>query len=270
MAVCEMQEQEGGRREVREKQEEVKVAINGNQEEEIDDINNPQEVEAEEERKKDGQEKTVSLVEDPVKETAEKREEEREQLKDEGNQSVEEVEGQETDKRTNEMLKDLTREQQGEDQEEKDKEVTDSLNKVTKLNRPHHNTAEEQQEQEDNLKPTASQSLIVDSEPLTHQENRHEEAAKTEEREMRKTPSPPKVLSAVARFQCQAHSPSQTRDKELAETRRPCNIFQSREKAQTHPLCESNTSEENNCSEGHEEEDSPSIKVSELKKRFEA
>ncbi|KAM9362692.1 DENN domain-containing protein 1B [Symphorus nematophorus] len=271
LAACELGEQESGPREVREKQEEVKVAINGNHEEETDNRNNSKEVEAGEGRKIDGQEERVSLGEDTVKETAEKREDEglNEKREDEQNQSMEIVEGKEMEKRTNDMQEGVTREEEGrENQEDTGKEDTGSLNKLTRVNSHHPSTVEEQQGQEDNLKPTASpgpQALNVVSKPPAGQEKRSEEAVKKEEWQMGQTPSPPKVLSAVARFQTQGFQV-----KSRAEPGRPCNMFRSRENAQTHPPGDSNTSEENNSLEGCSEEDLPSIKVSELKKRFEA
>ncbi|XP_076585578.1 DENN domain-containing protein 1B isoform X2 [Chaetodon auriga] len=263
LAACEMGEQESRLREVRQKQEEVKVALNGNREEEIDDRQNFEEVTAKEERKRDNEEKRMSLGEEPVKEAV-KREDQllKEKREDEPNQGVEVLEGQETD---------ATREEEGrENEEEKGKEETGSLNKLTNLNRHHASMEEELQGQEDSLKPTASpgpQSLIADPEPVAGQGETSEEAEKNEEREVRQPTSPPKVRSAVQRFQ---GFQVKSRAKELAEPRRPYDKLQSRENAQTHPPCDSKTSKENSCSEGHEEEDLPSIKVSELKKRFEA
>lgn len=258
--VCKMQELEGGQQDVKEEGKEVNLAINGNREEEIIDRNKPKEVL--EEKTKDGLEKKVSSGEGPVRQTSLKPEEEKEEQAED--------EGQEEDKTTNEILKEPTREEQGEeDQQERDKDGTDSLNKMMKLNL-HHDMAEEQQGQEDALKPTA---LMTDSEPPACQENQQEEAAGTEEREMRPSACPAKVLSAVERFQSPAPSwgfQVKTRAKEMTETRRPCNKLQSREDACTPLLSDSNISEENNHSEGHEEEDPPSVKVSELKKRFEA
>ncbi|XP_037619834.1 DENN domain-containing protein 1C isoform X1 [Sebastes umbrosus] len=266
LAACEMGEQESRQREVREKQEEVKVEINGNQEEEeIDDGNNFKEVKLEEETKQEGQEKRVSLGEDLVKEMTEKREDEglKEKREDEQNQGEEVAEGQEVEKGTNEMQRGEAREEEGkEKQEDKGEEVT-----LNQLN-PHHPNAEE----EDNLKSTASpepRSLVDDPKPPAGQEKISEEAVKKEEQEERPTPSPPKVLSAVARFQSQAHSQGfqvKSKIKELAEPGRPCNMLRSKENAQTRPPCDS---EEKKCSEGHEEEDPPLIRVSELKKRFE-
>ncbi|KAE8300827.1 DENN domain-containing protein 1B [Larimichthys crocea] len=129
LAACEMGEQESMQREVKQKQEEVNVTVNGNQEAEIDNRNDFKKVKAEEGRKTDGQEKRMSLGEDPMKETAEKREDEELKEKREEEQSVE---GQETEGGINEMLKGVTREEeQREDQKEKDREVTVSLNKLT-------------------------------------------------------------------------------------------------------------------------------------------
>uniref|UniRef100_A0A3Q0SVC0 DENN domain containing 1C n=1 Tax=Amphilophus citrinellus TaxID=61819 RepID=A0A3Q0SVC0_AMPCI len=99
----------------------------------------------------------------------------------------------------------------------------------------------------------------------------HDYITKKEEQEVKKTPSPPKVLSAVARFQSQAPSQGfqvKSRVKAFAESGRPCNVFRSRENA--HMPCNSDTSETNNRTEAPEEEDQPPVKVSELKKRFEA
>lgn len=263
-------EQESGPTEVREKQvevtseqseQEVNAVLNGNQEEEIDDRNIFEEVKVEEESKKDGQDKTVSLGEDPERQVDRELKEKRE---DEQNESAGVVGGKETEEGKNEMPKGATRKDEGgEKQEEKVEEVTGCSNKLTTLNPQHPNTAEEQQGRED-------KSDIV--EPPAAQEKRRE-AVQREERELRQTPSPPKVLSAVARFQSQGHSQGlqlKSRAKEAAEPGTPFNTFQSRVDPQSQPLCDTNTSEENNRSGGHEEDDLPPVKVSELKKRFEA
>ncbi|XP_051240235.1 DENN domain-containing protein 1B isoform X2 [Dicentrarchus labrax] len=275
LAACDIGEQDSGPREVREKQEEVKVETNDNQEEETDDRNNFKEVKAEEDRKKDCQENSVSLLEDPVKEMAEKREDEelKEKREDVQNQSVVVIGAHEREEGTNDILKGVTREEEErENQEEEGKGVTGSLNKLTELSPHHPNAAEQQQGQEDNL--TGPQSPIVDPEPPTGQEKRSEEVVKKESWEIKQSPTPPKVLSTVARFQSQVHSqgfPVKSRAKEFAEPGRPCNMFRSKENAQTHHSpCDSHISEENNHSEVHVEEDLPSIKVSELKKKFEA
>lgn len=281
LVACEMGEQEERQGEAREKQEEVKVAINGNQGEEIDDRNNSKEVKLEEETKKEDPERRVSLEEGPVIETVKQRKDE--ELREKKNQSEEVVEGHETEKGTNEMQNDVAREEEGKEKlEEQSKEATESLNKLMKLNpkcdhRP--DTVEQQQGQEEtlNLKTAASagpQSLAADLTPPAGQEIRGEVAVKKEEQEMTQTPSP-KVLSAVARSKSQGPSQGfqvKSRTKGLAEPERPCSTFRSKENAQTHASCDSNTrSEASSCSKAHEEEDpSPIIKVSELKKRFEA
>ncbi len=277
-AVCNMGNQESKPGEAIKKQEEGQVAINGNKEEEMDDRNNFREVNAEDEGKKDSHEKTVSLGEDADIETADKPEEEESQEKREGEQKqiVEVVEDQEMEKGANEMLQSVTRQEEArENQDEESGEVTGSLNKLTKLNPHQPKTAQEQQGQEDNLNSTASpgpHSLTVDSEPQADQKTKSEAAEKVE-REMRQSPSAPKVLSAVVRFKSQAHSQGfqvKSRTKELAEPGRPSNVCWSRENAKTHSPHDTSKSEENSHSEGHEEEDLPPIKVSELKKRFEA
>ena len=128
---------------------------------------------------------------------------------------------------------------------------------------------EQQQGQEEtpNLKTAASagpQCLAADLTPPADQEKRGEAAVKS-----------PKVLSAVARYKSQVPSQGfqvKSSTKGLAEPERPCSMFRSRENTQTHTSCDSNTpSEVNSCSKSDEEEDPPQIiKVSELKKRFEA
>ncbi|XP_042340614.1 DENN domain-containing protein 1B isoform X2 [Plectropomus leopardus] len=274
LAVCEIGGKESTQREVEKKQEEVKVAINGKQEEEIDNGNNYEEVKVEEVTEAESHEKRVSLGEDPVRAIAEIREDEglKEKRKDERSQTEEVAEEQEVEKRANEVQKDEAREVEGEKkQEEKGKEEAESLNKLS----PHHpNVEEEQQRQEDNLLLTASagpQSLTVDPKPPADDEKKSEGAINKEKQEM--TPTPPKVLSAVARFPSQGHSQSlqvKSRIKALAESGRPCNTLWNRENAQTQPQCDFNVPEGSNRSEGHEEEEPPLLKVSELKKRFEA
>lgn len=246
---CETQEEEVGPKEVVEKQEETKIT---NQEEEgLDDRNNVKEVEAEKEVGQDDiHEDGVSLGEEPVEDPAVLRGEREEELKDDDEERDEDKEREGTDKGTDEG-----EEQQEEDQEKSKEEASDSLNKATKL--------EETPGPEGNLQPAASLSAIRGAEPLA---DNQDEAVKTEGKDATKTSSPPKVLSAVARFQSQAHSqglPLKTRAKELAGS----NVFWSREKAQ---LSDSNKADSDVRSEERDEEVLPVIKVSELKKRFEA
>ncbi|XP_034543363.1 DENN domain-containing protein 1C isoform X2 [Notolabrus celidotus] len=228
LAACEIREQDSGR-----EQEEVNAAINGNQEEETEDRNDFKGGESEEERKTACQDKRESLGEDAMKETTENQEAE-ELKEDEQNQTEESAEDEVTEKGTDEMQKDATREEEEKENQE---------NKLTTLN-PHH----------------------PDPEPPVAQDNR-EEAVQKEEQEIRQTSSPPKVLSAVARFQSQGQSPRPLmKSKDLNEPGRVWNRFQGKDNAQTNRPCDS----EKNGSEGHEEEEEgPPIKVSELKKRFE-
>lgn len=259
LTACEKQEKEREQRQDGEEREEVKVAINGNQEE-IDDKNNFKEVKLEEKREKD-QEKIVSLGEDPVSEMAEKEEK----------KGLEEAVGLETERGTNEMQKLVTTEEV-----EESKEVGDSLNKLMKLNPHHPSSVEKQQGHEETVGPETTvppgpQSLAADLQPPAGQEKKNQEAERKEEQEVRQIRSTPKVQSAVERFQSQASSQSiqvKSRAKALSEPGRPCNVFQSRERAQTQ--CDSDVSHSNNRSEAPEEEERPAIKVSELKKRFEA
>ncbi|KAG7240761.1 hypothetical protein INR49_026533 [Caranx melampygus] len=275
LETCEMANEERGQKEDSEKQEEVKVTINGNQREDTDNIKNFKEVNFDKARERD-QEKKVSLGEELVKETLEKREDDRskEKNEDERSQSAELAEGQETERETHKMQR--SREDDGEESlEEKDKELSASFNNLN----PHDpSTMEEQKGQEEIANPETSGSpgphgLAVDPKPQVNQEKRSQEVVKNEERETRQTPPPPKVQSAIARFQSQASSQSlqmKSGAKSLAEPGKPCNLW-NRENTQHHPLPGSNKSEENNSSEANDEEGPPPIiKVSELKKRFEA
>ncbi|KAM7418859.1 hypothetical protein PAMA_016132 [Pampus argenteus] len=261
LVVCEMGEQEGEQGEAREK-EEVKVAINGKQEE-IDDGNNSKEVKLQEEKKKEDLIRRVNYVEGPVIEMVEQQEDE--ELKEKKENQV--VEGHETEKGTNEMQRDVKREEEEKEKlEEQSKETTESLNKLLKPNPQcdhHPDTAKERGQQETpDLKTAASpgpESFTADPTPPAGQQNKGEEVVKKDEWEVKQTPSP-KVISAIARFQCQGPSPS---------FQRPCSMFRSRENKQTHLSSDSNTPS-NSHPEAHEEKDTPPIiKVSELKKKFE-
>ncbi|KAL6110378.1 dennd1c [Pungitius sinensis] len=255
LVVC---DQEFRDREFRE--EEVKVAINGNQEEEIDNRKNFEEVSLDKETKEEGIGTRVSVGEDPVTEIAEEQEDKRLRgnKEDEQNPKEEVAEGQEMKESEIQMK------EEGKDkQEERIKNVT--LDKLIIPN-PHQTNA-----MEDNLNPTSPSGLRPES-PAA-QENSSEEAVKKEEQETRQSPSTPKVLPAAARFQFQAHSRGfqlKSRTEELCEPGRPHNKLQSKDTAQTLPSCDSNISEAKKRSEGNEDEDLPLIKVSELKKRFEA
>ncbi|KAK5926841.1 hypothetical protein CgunFtcFv8_022379 [Champsocephalus gunnari] len=253
LAVCDIGQQKGGQ------QEEVKVAINGNKEEEIDGGGNFKEVKLEEETKEVGQEQRVSLGEEQLIGIGDNREDEglKEERESEQRQSDEVAEGQELEEVTNEMQKGEAKGEEGKEQEKDD---------LNKLNHHHPNAAEEQQELEDNLEPTSGlQSLIVDPKPPEGPVRSREEAGEKQEQDTKQTPSSPEVASAETRVQSQV----KTRIQERSEPERPCNTVWSRETTQTHPPCDSHISEKKNASKTGEDKP-PLIKVSELKKRFEA
>lgn len=232
----EKQKQESERTEET-KLEDVKEEIDGNQEEEeIEESNNSEEEgKGEEERKRASYE--TSSEEDGNKPEVE------EQLI--GNSEDKENRITEED-RSNQMTKDLQEEpQEGDQEEEKEK---------TEVGPSHQNTAEEQREQQVDLQPADSQRYVSEEPPQLP----------SDEAEKKPPPSAPKVLSAVAHFQSQVHSQAfqvNSRTKEPAENQ-TSELLRSREKVQT-------TANKSNKS-SDEEEEAPLIKVSELKKRFEA
>lgn len=162
----------------------------------------------------------------------------KEKSEDEGNQSRNVLEGHASEES-------MTAAEEGNrNLEERTKDMTDYSNKPIESNPqddPHPNTVEEKQE--------VGQGVRV-------------------------TPSLPKVLSAVKCFQSQMSSQGfhvQSRTKGLSEWETPRVITQSTENVQSHSSCDSNTQPEaNSRSKAHEEGDPPPVKVSELKKRFEA
>ncbi|XP_060950251.1 DENN domain-containing protein 1B [Limanda limanda] len=266
---CEKEEKNRGQREDGEKQEEVEVVINGNPGGETENTNTFKEVEFEEKRKKEGEEMRESQGEEPVKD---KREDEglTEKREDERNQSDGVTEGH---RETDQIQKGVATEEINESQDDKEKEVKRSLNTLIKLNPHDHNTVEEQQVQQERANPENTAS--PGPQPPAGQEKSCEEAVNKSEREFRQIPSTPRVLSAVERFQCHGSSQSiqvRSSTKGSAEPGKPVNVLWSKENTQTHHVLprHSGTSEENDCPEVHKEEDSPLIKVSELKKRFEA
>lgn len=217
----------------------VKEVTDGNQEEEeIEESNNSEEEgKGEEEKERASRETRLSSEEDgnkpEVEETSIGNSEDKENWIMEENRSIQ-------------MMKDLQEEPQQRDQEqEKEK---------TEVGPPHQNTAEDKQEPEVVLQPADSQSHANEEPPQKL----------SDEAEKRLSSPAPKVSSAVARFQSQVHSQGfqvNTSAKEPAENR-TSELLQSREKVQT-PANKSKKSSD-------EEEEPPMIKVSELKKRFEA
>lgn len=269
-----MRESKSGQREDRTKQEEVQVALNGNQEE--GDRNKFQEVKLAEDRKTDDQEKRASFGEVPVNEMVKKQEDEGLKIKreDDKNQSEDLSEGPESERGTNDngVQPSVTTEDKNKTQEEKSKEVGGSLQELIKQNPHHPNSVEEQQGQEEMVNagttvPPGPQSFAADPKPPDSQE----EATTKEQHEEKQTRVPPKVMSAVARFQSQGSSQVfqvKPRIMPPSESGRPGNVLRSRENAQT-PR-DSDPSDTSRSDSTEEEEDRPLIKVSELKKRFEA
>ncbi|XP_041838087.1 DENN domain-containing protein 1B isoform X2 [Melanotaenia boesemani] len=252
--ACELRQQDRGQKEDREKEQETNVAINGKQEgEEMFDRNTLKEVKLEEDRMTEDQKIHTHLVEDPVNDMTEGREDEEVKDKKEDKQSEgeEAAAGQETQTGTNEMEENVTEEIK------EIQEIKDSFSRCTKLNPSHPNAVQEQQDEE-KIPAVLQQpeSLAADLKPPAGQEKQCEIKAKKEEKEVRLISSSPKIQSAVVRFQSEAPSkgfPVRPMTKILA--------------AQTH---QPHDSERKKCSETPQEEDCPPIKVSELKKRFEA
>ncbi|XP_006790826.1 DENN domain-containing protein 1B [Neolamprologus brichardi] len=269
------EEPKNGQRQDREKQEEVTGAINGNQAEETDDQNKFKEVKLEENIEKQDPGEGVSLWEDPVNEICAKSDEGlKENKENEQNQTEEVIAEPEMERETHESPK--AREEEKESQLEKNEEVRGSLSKLINPNPKHPNSVEEEQNQGKEAVPDTTvspgpQIPAVDPNPTSVQEKKIEVAAGKLEQEVKQTPSPPKVLSAAARFQSQGSTQSfqvKSRVKAFTEPGKPCTVFRNRENAQM--PCDSNTSETNNRTEEAEEEERPPVKVSELKKRFEA
>lgn len=239
-ASLEKQEQESEQLE-EPKLELVKETMEGNREEEkIEESNNSEEEgKVEEERNKNEScEMRVSSEEEGNKPQVE------EELignnEDKENQIMEE-------NRSTETMKDLQEEPQQRENQEEEKAKTE-------VGPPHQNAAEEQQEQKADLQSANSQSHANEVPPQKL----------PEEAERRPSSPAPKVLSAVARFQSQLQSRG---CQDNAGTREPAENqtserLQSRDKVQT-PANNSKKSSD-------EEEELPLIKVSELKKRFEA
>ncbi|TWW58673.1 DENN domain-containing protein 1C [Takifugu flavidus] len=213
------------------KQESVKEVIDGNQEEEeIEDSNNGEEEGKGEEERRASDEIGVSSGEDGNKPEVE-------ELKENGKEKENQITEEDS---SCEMMKEAQEapQQRGE-REEKEK---------TEVSPPHQNTAKQRQEQDAGLETADLQSRVTDEPPQ-----------KVSDEAEKRPPLPaPKVLSAVARLQSQADSQA----KEAAENR-TSELLQSREKVQTPANKLKQKSSE-------EEEEPPLIKVSELKKRFEA
>ncbi|KAM9314712.1 DENN domain-containing protein 1B isoform 2-T2 [Pholidichthys leucotaenia] len=234
-----------------ETQQELNVAINGNQEDELDDTNNLKGAKIEEMRKEEYQEIGLSLGEDAMNKMAEKQEDG--QLKQKWEEEQKQSEGGAVD--------------------EKETQVEKSEEKNMNPHQP--NSAAQQKEQGKTDIPVSTAHLTLSTDPKPPgQEKTTETSVIKEEQETKPSPPHPKVLSAMARFQLQT-SPTQglqvkSRIKPFAEPVKPCSVFQNRESAHPSPPSGSDLSDAKNCSDEPEVPDLPSVKVSELKKRFEA
>lgn len=256
-ATYEMDEQEKQPRENTEKQESSKVAINGNQEEEEEEKhirNSMREVKLEEEKKKE-QKINLVLGEDHLKDMNEGREDKKlkEKSGNEQSECEEEAAGQEEGGRINEMQDSVTGEDGKDIQEEESQAAETPLNKCIKLNPQPPDSEEEQQGQLETAVSPRPQSPAIDPKCTAPTEENGAKAEEKKETEIQQAFSPPRVLSAVARFQ--------PKPKPLTEP-----VFLRKENAQIHSTCDSDTS----SSEAAEEQDRPLVKVAELKKRFEA
>lgn len=243
--ACEMME---GQTEDREKQKETNAAINRKQvEEETHNRNNFQEVKLEEKRQK-------APGEDGVNGTTDAKENEgfKEKKKDDHGWREEEVEeGQE--RGINKIQESVTKEEGNVINEKKStgngpKELLDICIKL--------NSVEEQTEV-----PPETQIHAEDHKPADGQEKTRGIPPKNENQVVQTAFSPPNVTSAAARFRSQASTQGfqiTSVPKVSAES-----VFRCRAKTQT-------DSDSNENTETPEEEELPPLKVSELKKRFEA
>lgn len=252
VVVNDVAEHEVRQREVGEKQKETNGDINGKQE---ININNFKEVKTEEEESKGDPANTERFEESDVKEMTEGTEDKitKDTRKDDEIQSVE---GE--SKTINE-----TKEEMKETQECTNNDSQEKLNiKYINKDDPLLNSVEEQHS-EPPVTPGLDDVTADPKLPVSHEKER-DKTPKTEEQGVRLTSPPPKVLSAVARFHGQPYSQQSFQLRSISKNSADP-VFQCREKVQT--LCDLDT---NKNSEGAEEEDRPPVKVSELKKRFEA
>lgn len=252
VAEHEVRQREGG-----EKQKETNGNINGKQE--INNRNSFKEVKIEEEESEVDPASTERLDESDVKEMTKETEDKiQDTTKDDEVQSVEvAVEHEGESKSINE-----TKEEMKETQECKNNDSEETLNlKYINKDDPLLNSVEEQHS-EPPLTPGLDNVTADPKLPVSH-EKESDKPPQKEEQGVRLTSPPPKVLSAVARFQGQPYGQQSFQLRSISKNSgEPA--FRCREKVQT--LCDLDT---NKNSEGAEEEDRPPVKVSELKKRFE-
>ncbi|XP_014901188.1 DENN domain-containing protein 1C isoform X3 [Poecilia latipinna] len=259
LVASEVAEHEAKQREVREKQRESDGEINEKQE--ITNSDNFKEVKIEEEPSKED----IASFGESSQETTEGKEDERmkDDGKDEGTQSEEVAVLQEEEGKTNNVQENETKEEMKETQKDTNNDSTETLN-LKCVNREDLLLNSVGEPQNDATVPPEPDDITAESKPPPSEEKESDKTPKKEEQGPRVTSPPPKVLSAVARFQCQPHGQQgfqlRSVSKNSAEPALRC-----REKVQT--PCELDA---NRNAEASEEEDRPPIKVSELKKRFEA
>ncbi|CAN9509988.1 unnamed protein product [Ophioblennius macclurei] len=232
-AVGEVDEPDGGQRKGGVKWEEV----NGSREDEADQTDNFDKVNLGAQREATVQQRKNSVEEDSSNGLMEKREDER----------------RETERKATEMQKLEAAADDGAETHEKMK-----------------NQEEERGSLRDPFPATSVEEHLETKTTTPREPPSPGEKSEDEERESRQTtpPPPPKVQSAKARFQTQAPSqgvPINSRIKALAEPRRP---ERDAESEQSKPPCSPETKSRSEASA--DQDGRPPVKVSELKKRFEA
>lgn len=295
--ACELGGQEseqselGEEREKGVKQEETEAGMSINQEINNERTNN-KEAKLEEEEKKEKQEEKAHSGEKSEEEKVENRENKGSQgnKEDKRDRDEEVQERGEIERGRQEPVReqgDLVREARGEESQEDEKDndlPRDRLLRLDNQSDCHPNSVEVMEEhegQDGRVNPTTTASpgahcltAAPQCKPPMAQEERDEVGGGAEEREVGQTSCPPKVQSAATRFRSEASGQGlymkfQTRS--VSETGRSSNMPQSWNNLQSCPIKNSNiTLDAGDQSDPTEEEATPPIKVSELKKRFEA
>ncbi|KAM4595069.1 DENN domain-containing protein 1B isoform 1-T1 [Fundulus diaphanus] len=255
-------EHEARQREVREKEKDTNGEINDKKE--LSNINNFKEIKVEEEGGKEDQEDKASFEEISAKEMTEGTEDEsvKDTRKDDEIKSEEVAVVQDGEKEKNGMQDNETKEAMKETHEGNNNDSKEGLNlKCINRDGPLSNSVDEQSEA--TVMP-GPDNIAADPKLPASQEKECDKTPRKDEQWVRLTTTPPKVLSAVARFQDQPYSQQgfQLRSTSMNPAEA---VFRCRQKVQN--LCDSDT---NKNSEAPEEEERPPVKVSELKKRFEA
>ncbi|XP_005805156.1 DENN domain-containing protein 1B-like isoform X1 [Xiphophorus maculatus] len=262
LVASEVTEHEAKQREVLEKQRETDGEINERQE--ITNSDNFKEVKIEEEQSKEDHENIASFGESSQEMTEGKDDERiKDERKDEGIQSEEVAVLQEEEGKTNNTQENEAKEEIKETQKDTNNDSTDTLN-LKCVNREDPLLSSVEKPQSDATVPPEPDDVTAESKLPPSEEKESDKTPKKEEQGARVTSPPPKVLSAVARFQCQPYSQQGFQFKSISKNSAE-SALRCREKVQT--PCDLDT---NKNAEASEEEDRPPVKVSELKKRFEA